>query len=180
MILQTRNTLLKPSNTEYKVMQYTGCNFFLIVDRITNNTKCCKHVLLLNCQSANLYKVGSLSLSNIMVHVLYVITILPSYVACWAQHFKLELESAILTSGHPVRCVSPRYHGSAIHSLAPWSSSGANQERGWYLKARSTPLHTELTEQKKGKKLRWERGLGDWENDELENKLERENQLDKN
>lgn len=69
MILQTRNTLLKPSNTEYKVMQYTGCNFFLIVDRITNNTKCCKHVLLLNCQSANLYKVGSLSLSNIMVHV---------------------------------------------------------------------------------------------------------------
>lgn len=50
-----------------------------------------------------------------------------------------------LTFVRLVQCVSPRYHGSATHSQALWSSSGANRETGWYLKPRSAPLHTVLT-----------------------------------
>lgn len=85
---------------------------------------------------------------------------------CWLLFNCQQLKLALLTSGHPVQCVSPRYHGSAIHSLGLWNSSGANQETGWYPRARSTPLHKELTEQKRGEKLRWGRGPGDRENDE--------------
>lgn len=70
------------------------------------------------------------------------------------------LKSAKLTFGHPVQCACPRYHGSATHSPAPWSSSGANQETGWYLRTLSAPRHTELTEHRAETKVRAGRQWG--------------------
>lgn len=87
---------------------------------------------------------GAVTLNNSFILSKFISTGLRRKIK-WNKFKLLCFERAALTFGHPVRCASHRCHGSAIHSRAPLSSSVANQETGWYLRARSTPLHTELT-----------------------------------
>lgn len=88
-----------------------------------------------------------------------------------------SIKSSILTYGHPVQLVSPRYRGSAIHSRAPLSSSGANQGTGWYLRAQSTPLHTVLTEKKERQECIREDNSNDEDGAEITSEIGRRKKL---
>lgn len=68
--------------------------------------------------------------------------------------FMSQFNRQIRTSGYPVQCASPRYRGSATHSPALWSNSGANQETRWCPRPRSTPPRTELTEERRETEVR--------------------------